>query len=171
MMKKIAGLCLCLAALTMTACGTPASHTDSAPTGVNAGSAGGSETQGTDTAFGTAYTWDDGLPVEVGAPEDYTPGEYAVGTEGFSQFVSFTIRIVNGTSKNWDPSLFYVTLQSGNQEASKVYDTEQLGDSPTTTLLPGREVEYRIAFGVKDPADLVMEVAPDLSYSNVIFHN
>ncbi len=64
-----------------------------------------------------------------------------------------------------------MTLQSGNQEASQVYDSQQLGDSPTATLLPGREVEYSIAFGVNDPADLVMEVAPDLSYQNVIFHN
>lgn len=177
MMKKIAGLDLCIAALTVTACGTPASHSDSAPTGVNAGSAGdseqtsGSDTQSADAAFGTAYTWDDGLSVEVGAPEAFTPSEYAAGTEGYSQFVRFTVRIVNGTSENWDPSLFYVTLQSGNQEASQVYDSQQLGDSPTTTLLPGREVEYSIAFSVNDPADLVMEVAPDLSYQNVIFHN
>jgi len=82
-----------------------------------------------------------------------------------------TVRIVNGTSENWDPSLFYATLQSGNQEASQVYDSGQLGDSPSTSLLPGREVQFQIAFGVNDPADLVLEVAPDFTYKNVIFHS
>lgn len=177
-MKKIAGLGLCLAALTMTACSTvQASHSDSAPAGVNAGSASepaqdsSGTTQGTDATFGTAYTWDDGLAIEVGAPEPFTPSEYAAGTEGYSDFVVFTVRIVNGTSENWDPSLFYATLQSGNQEASQVYDSGQLGDSPSTSLLPGREVQFQIAFGVNDPADLVMEVAPDFTYKNVIFHS
>lgn len=178
MMKKIAGLGLCLAALAMTACGVPASHSDSAPTGVNAGSmdesaqaSGSTSARGSDAAFGSAYTWDDGLSIEVGTPEAFTPSAYAAGTEGHDQFVTFTVRIVNGTSENWDPSMFYATLQSGNQEASRVFDSEQLGDTPSTSLLPGREVEFTMAYGVNDPADLVMEVAPDFSYQNVIFHS
>ena len=112
MMKKIAGLGLCLTALAMTACGVPASHSDSARTGVNAGSTNESaqtststSARGVDAAFGSAYTWDDGLSVEVVAPKAFTPSEYAAGTEGYSQFVRFTVRIVNGTSENWDPSL------------------------------------------------------------------
>ncbi|WP_316668912.1 hypothetical protein [uncultured Propionibacterium sp.] len=177
MMKKIAALGLGIAALAMTACGVPASHSDSAPTGVNAGSASrstqssGASAQGSDATFGTAYTWGDGLSLEVSAPEAYTPGEYAAGTDAYSQFVVFTMRIVNNTGQTWDPALFTASLQSGNREGSRVYDSGQLPDTPTTSLLDGREAQFQMAFGVADPADLVLEISPDFTHDNVIFHS
>jgi hypothetical protein len=77
---------------------------------------------------------------------------------------------VNGTDANFDATLFLTTMQSGNVEASQVYDFEQnVGGAPSTTLLPGREAVFKIAFGVSNPADLVMEVAPSFEHEAAIF--
>lgn len=116
--------------------------------------------------FGQSYEWEDGLSVTIGAPAPFTPSEYAL-SEGASAYLSFEVKIVNGTTGNFDPSLFSSTLQSGNAEASQVYDSEF--ESLSTTLLAGREAVFKIGYGVSDPADLVLEVSPDFDHDSVIF--
>lgn len=112
--------------------------------------------------FGETFTYEDGLSVTVSAPEPYTPSDTAA-TGGEPSFVKFQVTVVNGTSENYDPSLFYVTMQSGNAEAGEVYDSaNNLNGSPTTPILPGREGTWAIAFGVTDPNDLVMQVRADM---------
>jgi len=119
----------------------------------------------TNPKFGETFTYEDGLSVTVGAPEPYTPSEYAAkGNE--PSFLRFQITVVNGTAENYDPALFYVTMQSGNVESQEVYDSENgINGSPTTAILPGREGTWPVVFGVMDPADLVMQVKPDLGIS------
>lgn len=121
--------------------------------------------------LGATYLWADGLAVTVSTPSDYQPSEYAAGTDGFSRFVVFDVTIVNNTGTVWEPALFRATVQSANQEASKVYDSGNLPDEPTTKLLNGREATFTMAFGVADPADLVVEVTPDWDHQSVLFHN
>jgi hypothetical protein len=119
--------------------------------------------------FGESYTYTDGLVLTIGAPQPFTPGEYASkGTE--PNFVTFDITVVNGTEKNFEPTLFYQTLQSANAEATGVYDTELMG-APQTVVLPGREVTFKVGYGVLDPADLVMQVRPGIEYGDRIFTN
>ena len=76
---------------------------------------------------------------------------------------------MNKTGKPWDPSLISATVQSSNKEGEQVYDSEKLGDEPSTKLLKGREVKFKIAFGVADPKDLVLEIAPDFEHESAIF--
>jgi hypothetical protein len=38
-----------------------------------------------------------------------------------------------------------------------------------TTLLPGREAVFKIAYSVTNPADIVLEVSPDFEHENVIY--
>ncbi len=119
--------------------------------------------------FGQTYEWEDGLAVSVSPPTPFTPSDTAA-FDPAPTFVSFEIKIVNGTSEIFDPLLFSTTMQSGNTEASQVFDSEQgVGGSPSTPVLPGREVVFRQAYGVNDPADLVMQVSPSFDHDPAIF--
>lgn len=120
--------------------------------------------------FGSSWTWDDGLAITVSKPKDYKPSEYA-GQEGYTKYVMFDVTLVNKSSKAWDPSLFFATLQSGNEEAPEIYDSAKLKDRPSTKLLKGREVTFQIAFAVKDPKDLVLEVTPDFEHNAALYQS
>ena len=123
-------------------------------------------------AFGDTAEWDDGITITVSEPEDFTPSEFATDTEG-GDAVVFEITINNGTEENFDPSSVYPELQSGSSESSEIYDYDQLGERPSTTLLPGREVAWKVAFEVDDPDDLVMALQPSFGfeYAEAIFTN
>lgn len=121
-------------------------------------------------SFGEAYTWQDGLSVTIGAPEPYTPGDYAVGHEAGQSAVSFQITIVNGSETPFDPILASISAQSGNTEASQIFDSGQgMEGSPSTKILAGRETTYKVAFSVSDPDDLVVEFSPDFAHASVLF--
>lgn len=122
-------------------------------------------------AFGSAYQWEDGLALTIGVPQPYQPGKYAATSDQFKEFVVFDVRIVNNTGSPWDPALIHATVQSANQEGDRVFDSAQLPPEPSTKLLNGREVVFKMAFGVADPSDLVLEVAPDWEHESVLFHD
>ncbi|AJW78486.1 hypothetical protein [Clavibacter michiganensis] len=123
------------------------------------------------SVFGETFAYTDGVSVTVSAPQPFTPSEYAnKGSE--PNFVLFEITVVNGSEGNYDPTSFYDTLQSANAESEEVYDSQQgLGNSPTTSLLPGREAKWTVAYGVLDPNDMVMEITPGFEYSSRIWTN
>lgn len=120
--------------------------------------------------FGSSWTWDDGLSITVSKPKDYKPSEYS-GQEGYTKYVMFDVTLVNKSTKAWDPSIFFATLQSGNEEAPEIYDSAKLKDRPSTKLLKGREVTFQIAFAVKDPKDLVLEVTPDFEHNAALYQS
>lgn len=123
----------------------------------------------TNLKFGETFTYENGVSLTVGTPEPFTPSEYAAADEA-PAYLKMTLTIVNGGTENLDPAGWYGTMQSGNVEASKVYDSEQLGDEPSTTILPGREATFAVGYGVMDPADLVFEVTAGMfEYDDVIF--
>lgn len=122
-------------------------------------------------SFGQTFTYENGVSLTVGAPGPYTPSEYAMDVAA-PHVVVFPITIVNGSSAPIDPAMWYATVQSQNVEAEKVYDSEALGDEPSTSLLPGREAAFKVGYGVGDPADLVMEVTPGMmEYQDVLYTN
>lgn len=122
--------------------------------------------------FGQKATWSDGVSVTVSEPSDFTPSEYAAGVTGGTPKL-FEVTIENGSQKNVDPQMFFFSAQSGSQEASEIYDTEQgLDMTPTTTLLPGKSVNFKIAFDLADPSDITMEVGVlDFEKDSIYFTN
>lgn len=164
--------------IALTGCATTEGSTDdSPPAGTNADKSSDT-TEDTETAepepaqptFGQAYTYKDGLTVKVGRPRPFTPSEYAASGPGPA--IVFTFTVVNKTGAPYDPSLFYATLQSGNKEASEIYDSEKgINGSPQTKVLNGRESQWKAAWNVKNPRDLVLELSPDagIEYESVIF--
>jgi hypothetical protein len=120
--------------------------------------------------FGQAFTYDDGLTVKVTKPRPFKPSEYAASKPGPA--VRFTFTIVNKTGKPFDAGLFLATLQSGNKEATEIYDDQNdINGSPSTKVLNGREAQWDAAYNVKDPKDLVLEVQPDagVTYDSAIY--
>lgn len=109
--------------------------------------------------FGDTAAYPDGLSVTVSDPKDYTPSSTSFGSEGYPNSVQFTVKIVNKTGNSFDPSLLYASIQSGNTEGEQIFDSAKgLEGAPSTTVLDGRESTFPIAFGVQDPADLVLEI-------------
>ena len=140
--------------------------------GAAGGADGGADGGATgDAVFGDVLEYDDGLVVTVGAPQDYTPSDTAyVDGPAPAAFVAFDVTIVNGTGRDFEPIGFLLTLQSGSTEESQVFDTERgLDGTPYTTLLPGREVSFRVGFGASVPDDLVLEVTPGFDYEPVVY--
>jgi hypothetical protein len=133
--------------------------------------ASGEEVETLAAGLGETVTYPDGLAVSVSGAEPFTPTEWAAGTEGFTQFVRMDVTITNGTDEAFDPSLAFVTASSGGVEASSVFDSEAgVGGGPTTQVLPGASVTFAVAFGVSDPADLVVEVEPGpFEYDSALF--
>jgi len=119
--------------------------------------------------FGATRTYTDGLSVTVSKPVKFTPGPSAA-KEPAKAYVKFTVTMVNGTAKMFDPSIASATVQSGNTEASTVYD-DSVGGSPSTKLLKGRETRYQLGFGVADPKDIVLELSPGFEYESTLFTN
>ncbi len=120
--------------------------------------------------FGQTYTWADGLAVTVSAPADYKPSKSAAGAKAGVPYLVFTITIVNGTDTPFDPVLFHATAQSGNEEAEPIFDSaNKVGGSPSTKVLPGREVTFKIAFSTPTPTDVVLEVSPSFEHDSVMY--
>ncbi|WP_192808725.1 serine/threonine-protein kinase [Actinomadura montaniterrae] len=124
--------------------------------------------------FGKTYVYSDKLTVRIGKPERITPTAFAAVSMKTKYYVMFAITVTNRTSKPYSPSSFYATLQNANREMQQVFDSGRpdkymLSGNPNTSLLPGREVAWSIAFGVNDPNDLILEIAADSNRGKVIF--
>ncbi|QCB51317.1 hypothetical protein E5720_20600 [Rhodococcus sp. PAMC28707] len=146
-------------------------------TGVNAPSQDGTSApattaESTNSVFGQAFTFKNGLSVGVSGPQPFSPSASASTRNAQGEFVSFDVTIVNGSADNYEPAMFSTSLQSGNTEADQVFDTASgIGGAPSTVLLPSRESQFTIAFEVSDPADLVLQVSPGFEYRKAIFTN
>lgn len=166
------------AAVSLSGCtSTPATPADSVSAGSNHPAESATPTPAASTPasdgtapFGTAYTWADGLSVTISKPTAYTPSSSAAGTVDGQSSVVLTVTVVNGTDQPFDLGMASISAQSGNTEASQIYDSAKgLESSPMTKLLAGRESTYKVAFSVTDPKDLVVEFAPDFTHESVLF--
>jgi hypothetical protein len=182
-MKKIL---VAIAAVTLlSACGTAATPGSSAPTAGSNRPAASAETTApapevtTDAptvdpnepvSFGSTKTYEDGLSVTVSKGTNFTPSQYASADKA-KAYLKYTITVVNGTGKVFDPSMFNASVQSSNTEGGQVFDSEKgLEGAPSTKLLKGREAKFTIGFGVADPKDVVMEVTPSFEHESVLFN-
>lgn len=120
--------------------------------------------------FGDNFKYADGLQVSVAIPVPFTPSESSAITTKSPDYFSFEITIKNGTGRAFDPSAVQSSLQSGDQESGSVFDSANgIGSPPSTSLLPGRSVKFKVAFGVGTPKDLVFQVTPSFNYDPAIF--
>ncbi len=120
-------------------------------------------------AFGTAYTWEDGVSMTVGKPEAYKASKYAAGADAGKPVV-VQVTLVNKSGKPFDPMFTHLSAQSANEEATSIFDSEnKVSGPPSTKILDGREVTFKVAFAVANPNDVVVEASPGMLYDSVLF--
>lgn len=119
--------------------------------------------------FGDTYTWNDGMAVTVGKPQPFTPSEWASIDDENGQHHVFDVTVVNGTSEAHDA--FEVSLQasSGGEQSGTIFDTDNGIDIPTVSIQPGKSLNFKVAFTLKDPSDINMDVSPGWEYESVNF--
>lgn len=178
-MKRL--IILLLAAATLTACTSGLSqHTVGDPTvavtsAVNA--VPNTEPPATDSSdspinsrFGEAVSYQDGLIVEIDKPTTFHPSDTSMTDSESSHFVQFVVTVTNFTGKIFDPNSMSITAQSGQTDASEVFDSAQnINGGATSKLLKGRLTKFKLAYGVEDPKDIVVIVTPDYDYNDAIF--
>jgi hypothetical protein len=121
------------------------------------------------TIFGGTVSYEDGLAITVDPPEEFTPSDWAFYDDA-EAYVRLTITVTNDGTESFDLLWFIVSAQSGQYEATAVYDSEQgLDGAPYTSLLPGRSLSWDEGFGVDDPDDLVLHISPSLDHEEAIF--
>jgi len=127
--------------------------------------------------FGDVVTYDDGISISLGAPTAYTPGEYAQGLVEGQQPTIFKVVLTNNSAELIEPYLF-VTVSSAGAESSVIGDIMHpdygdVGMAPMTSVLPGKTIEWYVAYSVADPADITADVTltNDLGYEPAIFTN
>jgi len=120
--------------------------------------------------LGSTHKWQNGVSVAVGKPTEFEPSSSAIGTDPGKKYVLITFTVVNGSDKEYDPTDFQASVQSGNTEAAHVYDPAKGVSGAPSTQIPTRgETKLSLAFAVPDPADLTVLVAPGLDYESVPF--
>lgn len=121
--------------------------------------------------FGETVVYEDGLEVSISAPEPFTPSEAAAGGENHPSHVRFDVTVTNGTDAPYEPVLIYLSASSAGAEGDQIFDfANGLEGGPTTTVLPGESVTFPAAFGVNDPADVLVQLAPGMfDYDDALF--
>ena len=105
----------------------------------------------------------------VSDPRPYEPSSIAREFAPAAAYLVLDVTVVNGSTEVYEPAVFHATAQSDNTEARQVFDVEGLTQQPSTPLLPERESKFQIAFGVSNPADLVLMVRPGFDYEQILY--
>lgn len=120
--------------------------------------------------LGTAHTYSDGLQVSVSKPSKYAPSAYAAHESTSAAYARFTVTIVNGTGKGFNPLAFSMFVRSGGREGDQIFDSANgIERAPDNELPPGAQASFNVGFGVAKPSDLAVQVNPSFDYPGVLF--
>jgi hypothetical protein len=121
-------------------------------------------------AFGQRVTFDDGLAVEVTAPQPYKPSRYAAGHDG-DRAVKFDITVVNGSDEPYDAVMTVVNATHGGRQVSRIFDSANGGsENPAGTVLPGKSTTFTVALSLGEAVgELQLEVTPGFLGEPAIF--
>ena len=147
-MRNLTKLAALLAALALaSACGTQ----ESQPTATTETDGDVVATQQADVArkIGETHTYPDGLAVTVEKIEPIQNTELDTTKDGTPVLITITVR--NGSKKVVDTATFGEWITSGGVEATTWTDPDIGAQDPSSDLLPGRSITYRVAALVQNP--------------------
>ena len=100
--------------------------------------------------FGSTFTWDDGLAVTVSAPTPFKPkSDVSYQDKDSKAFVVVEVTFKNGATEPMSPGMLSLRGTTGSREAKRIFDSASgLELEPSAKVLPGREVKWKVAFGV-----------------------
>lgn len=110
--------------------------------------------------FGSTFTWDDGLAVTISTPKPFTPKSDLTYQDKVSKtFVMMDVTLRNGSPEPKSPGQLFLAGTTGNRESQRVFDTASGADlEPWAKVLPGREVTWKVAFGVDAGRPFTLQV-------------
>jgi hypothetical protein len=116
------------------------------------------------------FTYADGLAVSISKAEAYTPGKYSAGND-FPVSVRLVVTVTNNSSKAFDPTLFQVDASFAGQSASRIFDSANgIGAAPQTQVLPGKTINFPVAFSIVEGAgELQVDATPSFSHNSSVF--
>jgi hypothetical protein len=124
--------------------------------------------------WGERFTWDDGLAVEISAPQRCTPGEAAFPND-VTHAVKVAVTVFNGTSEEFNSGQFAVgnEAQFASMTVSNVNDSGGPcgpGLATSGTVAPGREFAMEWAVVVTDKAgELQLVLQPTINAKKAIY--
>lgn len=124
-----------------------------------------SDAQDVMVEFGEEYKWLDGTKVTISEPEPYQPDEYAAGGETSNEIVAVDVTITNGQDAPLDASFVTPTVTSAGTPGDEVFD-DTVGFGTEMSVMPGKSVTFKAAYGVEDSDDMVVEFAPTWDHRN-----
>ena len=149
-MRNLAKRIAALTALTfMSACGTTRSSESTAPTSASDGDVVATQEAENFHKIGEMHRYSDGLDVTVQKIESLP--EESLDSDVNGSPVLITIIVRNGTGKTVDTASFGEWITSGGVEATTYTDPDIGAQDPTSDLLPGGTITYKVAAIVNDP--------------------
>ena len=148
-MRNLTKLAAILAALTLTsACGKTESQTTPTTPAMDSDVVA---TQQADVAhkIGETHTYKDGLSVTVEKIESIQNTELDTTKDGTPVLITITVH--NGSKKVVDTATFGEWITSGGIEATTWTDPAIGAQDPSSDLLPGKAVTYRVAALIQNP--------------------
>ncbi|MEU3275064.1 hypothetical protein ABZ639_29805 [Saccharomonospora sp. NPDC006951] len=126
----------------------------------------------THPTWNTRYTWESGLAIEVSAPRECTPSEYAFPAK-VERAVQVSITLINDTGGDLDTTLLSASeAQFGGRNAEQIFDIDgSCGAGPEpATVLPGRTFTYEAAYAVgAAPGELQLVFQPGVDAPKAVF--
>lgn len=128
------------------------------------------QTKGT-TPFGATWTSKTGRKITVSKPVPYTPSSsaYIGQTIKGGHLYKITITLANPADQEaFDPSQLSFTATSGSTQVDGVTDIDaNIGNEPSSTLLPGRSLTWSEAYPVVPGTHLSLEVTDYSTFSTL----
>jgi hypothetical protein len=125
-------------------------------------------------ALGDAFTYKDGLSVNISRLAPFTVSEYAAGAKEGDSAVTFTVKIKNGTKKPFDTALFTLNLKVGPEgvTAEQIFDGEKVGMGFSGTIIPGSAATVKFAYDIPKGAkgNLDIEASPNAGMEYTSMH-
>jgi hypothetical protein len=168
-MKKLSIVIALPVVLLLSACSVQAtSHTDTHASSAPKPSAA-VQTDPLLKGFGETITYKDGISVSVSKPAPFTPSMYAAGVVQGQSDVLFNVVVTNHSKENLE-LLGFPEATSGGQKASVITDLgSNIGNEPTSALLPEQSITWQEGFSVADPTNITLQYRVNFTHEPAIF--
>ena len=147
----------------LAACSTSATSGPSTPASASSATPGAATADGSAAhplAFGSQWAPPGKLPITIGAPAPFTPSVSAFDPAKSARAVVMDVSVTNLPSAPAIPALaINIQATAGDQQVQQIMDTAAGVGSPTASILPGKTLAWKVAFGLPaGQTDLVVQV-------------
>lgn len=106
--------------------------------------------------YGQTYTSPSGISITASKPGPFRLSESGYSPGEFKSFVVLNITIKNGTKKAFDGDSVMLEATSGESPTEEVFDVDKSVGYEGRTILPGRSLTAKVAFGVNQGKPLTL---------------